>query len=379
MTRRNPTLHIVVVGGGIAGAFAAYFAARAGADVVLVERGEVAGEASSRNPGGLNPMYGPGIPGPLQPLALEAYRLHLDAWDEVTRLGGAFDGRRKQRLNLAMDERDVAGLERMKENYDQHDGFSARWLDRDELLAIEPRLAPDVSAGLLAEGDGRVDPGRYTNAVVGAAVAAGAEVVQDRAVGLDGDGRSVRAVRLDGRGRLACDAAVLATGVWSADPERWLGVSLPTEPVKGELLRIELAGGVATDLAWRDAALYRVDGDTVMLGGTEDRTGFECEPSEAGRSTILAAAAKVVPEVQRAEVVAHTAGLRPLTPDGMPVIGVPEPWQNVCVLAGGGRKGMLFGAAMGKAAADLLTEGATHLSIAPCAPDRFAARTAPAR
>src|SRR5437868_6748223 len=108
---------IAVVGGGIVGAFSAYFLARAGVGVTLIEREEIAGEASGNNPGGLNPLYGPGIPGPLQPLALEAFRLHLDHWDELRNTGIEFDGHTKQRLNLAVDDDDIALLERMKANY----------------------------------------------------------------------------------------------------------------------------------------------------------------------------------------------------------------------------------------------------------------------
>ena len=101
------TIAVVVVGGGIAGAFSAFFLARAGADVTLIEREEIAGQASGNNPGGLNPLYGPGIPGPLQALAPEAFGLHLEHWDEIRRTGIEFDGH--TRMNLAHD-RGLGGL-----------------------------------------------------------------------------------------------------------------------------------------------------------------------------------------------------------------------------------------------------------------------------
>src|SRR3954453_17216584 len=142
---------IAVVGGGITGAFAAYFLARRGVEVTLVERDEVAAHASGNNPGGLNPLHGPGIPGPMQELALEAFRLHLEH----------FSPPRRPRLQLAVDAADLETLERSKELYDAGPGFAATWLERDELEELEPGLAPAVRRGLLTEGNAKVDALAY--------------------------------------------------------------------------------------------------------------------------------------------------------------------------------------------------------------------------
>lgn len=363
---------MAVVGGGIAGAFSAFFLARAGATVTLIEREEIAGQASGNNPGGLNPLYGPGIPGPLQALALEAFALHLEHWDEIRHTGIEFDGHTKQRLNLALDTDDVAGLERMKENYDAHPGFSARWLEPQEARAIEPRLASGVVRGLLAEGDATVDAAPYTRAVVRAAEALGATVVTAEVRGITREGARATEVVTDS-GAIRCDGVVIATGAWCDAPSQWLGVPLPMEPVKGEMVLVDLLdGGVETDLAWRDTAIYRAGTTEVWLGGTETRAGYDGSVTHAGRDSILERAATILPDVAHARLVKHTAGLRPLTPDGVPIVGVLAGADNVCVALGGGRKGMLFGAAMGRAAADLLVDGETSLSIEPCSAERFA-------
>src|SRR4051794_35712047 len=150
---------IAVVGGGITGAFAAYFLARRGVEVTLIERDEVGAHASGKNPGGLNPLHGPGIPGPMQELALEAFRLHLEH----------FSPPRRPRLQLAVDTADLDRLERSKELYDTTPGFSARWLEREELAELEPGLDPTAGRGLLTEGNARVDALAYTRAVAEAA------------------------------------------------------------------------------------------------------------------------------------------------------------------------------------------------------------------
>ena len=360
-----------MVGGGVAGAFAAYFLTQAGVGVTVVDRAD-AGAASPNNPGGLNPLYGPGIPGPLQPLALAAFALHLGAWDDIANRSGIdFAGRRKQRLNLAVDDVDLARLEAMKANYDARPGFGARWLSGDEVRQREPRLSTTIVRGLLAEGDARVDAPAYTRAVRRAAEVLGANLVTDTVTGLDLDGRRVAGVRTLA-GERSCDAVVIATGAWGDDTASWLGAALPMEPVLGDMLLARVAGGgVTTDLAWRDGAIYQADDDEVWLGGTEEHRGFDSAPTSAGAATVIERVRPVFPAAADGEILRHTTGLRPLTPDGQPVIGLVAGFDNVCVVTGGGRKGMLYAAAMGAAARDLLMSGRTELPVGPCSPGRF--------
>ena len=106
-------MHIVVVGGGITGAFTAYHLARMGIEATLVERGEIAGEASGSNPGGLNPHHGPGIPGPMHDLARESFRMQVESWPAIRELSGIeFDPRRPPRVHLAADEAEAEALRR---------------------------------------------------------------------------------------------------------------------------------------------------------------------------------------------------------------------------------------------------------------------------
>jgi glycine oxidase len=366
--------HVVVVGGGIGGAFAAYSLARLGASVTLVERGELGGGASGRNPGGLNPMHGPGIPGPLHALALESFRLHLDCWDDVRERSGIdFSGRVAPRIQLALDDADLAGLERARELYDATPGFSATPLSPEELRAEEPRLSAELRGGLLTEGNGKVDSGAYTRAV---ATASGATVVHDEARGLERRGSRVTGVVLDS-GTLGCDGVVIATGAWTAGPATWLETALPVEPVKGELLLATPAGGgIGTDLAWQDTAVYATGGARVWLGGTEADADFDEEPTAEATTSILERVERLLPGLAPVEIERQTAALRPATPDGFPLAGLAPGVDNVFLALGGGRKGVLFASAMGQAAADILLTGRSDLSIEACSPTRFAAEPA---
>jgi glycine oxidase len=363
-------VRIAVIGGGIVGAFAAWFAARAGARVTVIERDHVGDHASGNNPGGLNPLYGPGIPVPLATLALESFQLHQRCAEE-----GAFvvTPQTKRRLNLAADDgADADALRQLELTYNSTPGFSATRLSRRELLECEPRLTPSVTHGVLAEGDMHVEARGYTVAVASAVEGKGSTTRHTLATGLETEGRRVVAVRT-ASGRVPCDAVVVATGPWSTGPAAWLGVTLPIVPVKGELLLAEVPGGsVALDIVCRSVAVYRVDGARALIGGTEESVGFDEGCTATARDALLEGAARILPSLARAKAIGHSAGLRPVTPDGIPIIGLAAGWENACLALGGGRKGMLFGPAMGKAAVDLLLEGSTDLPIDPCSPERFA-------
>jgi glycine oxidase len=119
--------------------------------------------------------------------------------------------------------------------------------------------------------------------------------------------------------------------------------------------------------------VYGTANGGAWLGGTEDRTGFDLTPTASARQRISRGIAQLLPALADVPIAAHTAGLRPVTPDGLPLSGRPDGWENVCLALGGGRKGMLLGAGLGMAATELLTVGATDMAIAPCSPDRWSA------
>jgi glycine oxidase len=364
---------IAVVGGGLTGAFAAYFLARLGAEPTIIERDPIPGGASVHNPGGLNPLHGPGIPGPMQALALESLRLHVENWAEIARLSGVdFGAGFVSRIFVAMNDREAAQLAADEELYRSTPGFSARVLSRKDLRRLEPRLTPDASAGMLGEGNARVDAGPYTRAVARAAGRLGAKELTARACDLRHSGGRVSAVVLDS-GTVQCDGVVIASGPWCEAPARWLGVPLAVEPVKGELLLAQpQAERLSTDITWGLIGAYQAGDDRLWLGGTEERAGFGVAPSASARTRILEGIHRLIPKLGPLRVIRHVAGLRPVTPDGLPIVGIPEGWANVCLAVGAGRKGVLLSAGLGRAAAELLVTGNTGAAIQGCAPGRAA-------
>jgi glycine/D-amino acid oxidase-like deaminating enzyme len=361
-----------VIGGGITGAFSAYFLALAGATVTLVSGGSIGAGASGSNAGGLNPLHGPGVPGPMEGLALRSLRLALEHWEAIgERSGIDFGGRFVARLHIALDGDAADGLQNAERLHNAAAGFSARILSGDELRRVVPSVSPEAVAALWTEGNARVDPLAYTRAVAAAAAQLGAAVVAAPARGLRRQGGRVTGVVLDS-GTLECDGVVIATGPWSEAPASWLDVPIPVMPLKGELLLARPERGAPdAEVTAGTTGVYAASAGHVWLGGTEEPADFDDAPTADGRERILSAVDRLLPGLGPLRIAGHVAGLRPVTPDGRPVLGIPDGWENVCLAMGSGRKGMLLGAGLGRAAAELLTRGATELPIDACDPRRL--------
>jgi glycine oxidase len=171
---------------------------------------------------------------------------------------------------------------------------------------------------------------------------------------------------------IACDCLVLAAGPWSREAETWLDCSIPVDPLKGEILRLEHSGPcLAHDFSGGGGSVYSKPDGMVWCGTTEERQGFNRETTAAARQAIIQGAVRIIPDLARAKLALQTACLRPVTPDWLPIVGRAPGWDNVYLATGAGKKGILLSPAMGKATADLITQGATALSIGPCSPFRF--------
>ena len=366
------TYDVAVVGGGAAGSAAAYYLARAGVKTVVIERDGVAAHASGYSAGGLNPLQGAGIPGPLGPLAIESFRMHIDLWDRLKSESGVdFTPEVISVVRVAFDDSEMPELQETLGLHEAAEGFSARWLDADELHRLEPGLSPEAVKGIYTRGNAALDSYLYTVALARAAARLGAEVRSGKVTGLKQTGDRVTAVLMHDR-EISCGAVVLAMGPWSTDAEAWLGVRVPVAPLRGEILRTELPGQepLANDLSGPGVSLHSRRG-LVWIGTTEESRGFDVEPSEATRRSLMASAAKLMPAMANARLVEHTVCLRPVTPDWLPVLGRAPGWSNVYLATGAGKKGILISPGMGKAVADLITDGRTELPIGPFAPERF--------
>jgi len=362
--------HVVVVGGGVAGCATAHYLSAAGVAVTLVEREGLAAGASGWSAGGLNPLYG--VPEGLAAFAMASYREHLRLWPEIERLTGqALGGRIIDMALVASTEAEIAPLQATAAAFAAADGFSARWLNRAELLAHEPRIASHVAGGLLTRGNGVVDSEHFTKLLAAAAQAQGATVRAGTVTGVQHTDQIVTGVVLDD-GTIPCDAVVIATGPWSDAATAWLGYSVPVEPLKGEIVRVAPIGPpLAFDVVTPAVSLFsRVDGQ-VWIGATQEKRGFDREVTTEAHDLLRGAAADLMPSLADATLVQQTACLRPISPDGMPILGAVPGWSGAFLATAAGTKGILLAPAMARAVADLIVTGTTAVPLDGCSPARY--------
>ena len=364
---------VVIVGGGIAGIATAYFLGKAGVKSVVVERDSVGSHASGFAYGGLSPLGGAGIPGPVFALADEGMRLHRQLSRSLSRETGVnTEYRERPSLSLAFAEEEVRAAKAVLPWRQQQKGYSVRWLDAADARSIEPRISEEALGAVYTEGTADLEPYRFVLALTRAAEKLGATIRHGRVTGLKRQGDRVSAVRLDA-GEISCDRVVLAMGPWSDEASSWLGTKIAVSPLKGQILRLRIPGApFQCSIGWSiNYATTKPDG-LLWTGTTEEEAGFDEGPTNEGRDRVMASLLKMVPSLTDAQLVQHTACLRPLAADRLPLLGAVPGWEGVYMATGAGRKGILLAPAMGRIAADLITKGATNTPIDAFDPGRFA-------
>ena len=258
---------VVVIGGGIAGVCTALFLAREGVPVVLCEKGEIAGEQSSRNWGWCRKM---GRDPREVPLAIEALRL----WNGMDKLIEAESGFR--RAGIVYLCRTARELERRRVWMDQvgkPSQIDSRLLTRDQLSLIVPGLAGNWAGALSTPSDGRAEPALAVPAIAMGARRLGAVLLTRCAVrSIETEGGRVSGVVTE-HGPIDCQQVVLAGGVWSRLFCRNLGLRLPQLKVQSSVMRIDpVAGGPETSVSGPGFGLRkRLDGGYTVGNWNRNR------------------------------------------------------------------------------------------------------------
>ena len=353
---------VIVVGGGIAGCLTGYLLAKAGVSVTILERDAVGSHASGFAFGGLGPLEGAGIPDTILDFSVWCFRRHETLYEELREETGIdTQFHHRDRLNLAFTEAEAAQQKAAIEWQARLPGFKVEWLEAAEAVKAEPRTNPACLGASYAQGTGAVEAYRYNLAAAQAAEKYGATILQRRVVGLLGDGGQCRGVRLE-TGELAAGAVVLAGGPWAGGMSDWCGVDIPVRPLKGQIIRLQLAeNSMVASLNYAGSyAASKPDG-LIWAGTTEEEAGFDEELTTAARDKVMGDLLKMAPSLAEAELVQQTACLRPLSADGMPIMGAVPGWENLYLATGGGRKGILWSTGMAQGLADLMLEGSSDV------------------
>lgn len=332
------------------------------------------GAATAASAGMIAPLYEAYGPEPRLELGLVARRGYEDWVRAIEASSGVPLGYHEQGLlvaNLSSDE------ERRAEKAVEWIGSiggRAEVLRGPEALAIEPTLG-EARSWLWLPGEARLDTQALPRAMHGALRAAGAvfeagESAAVAAVEVEA-GRAAGVVTTAGR-RLRADAVVVAAGAWSGSLEG-LPRTLPVRPVRGQILRLS-AGGHAPRLLLGDhAGCYVVPRDdaSVLVGSTMEEAGFDNVVTDEGRSRIRDATSALIPGIETSTELDSWSGFRPLTPDGLPVLGPDPDVAGLFYATGFGRGGILIAPAAGEVLEALIMGRTPAIDIDAFRPDRF--------
>ncbi len=356
---------VVVVGGGVIGLLTAFNLATQGLTVVVLDRSSVGQESSWAGGGIVSPLYpwryspavtalahwsqdfypqlaqrlfaATGVDPEVHTTGL--YWLDLD--DEADALAwAAREGRPLSKVDVsaARDAVPVLGA-----------GFAEAIYMANVANVRNPRLIKSLKAALLA--------------------LPGVTLHEQCAVqGFIQEGGSIVGVNT-AQGEVRGDQVVLAAGAWSGELLASLGLTLPVEPVKGQMILYKCASDFLSCmvLAKGRYAIPRRDGH-ILIGSTLEHEGFDKTPTESALDSLKASAVELIPALADAKVVGHWAGLRPGSPEGIPYIGKVPGFEGLWLNCGHYRNGLVLAPASCQLFADLLLGHKPVIDPAPYAP-----------
>ena len=410
------TGRVVVVGGGVIGLSCAYHLRRQGAEVTVLERERVGAGASWGNAGWIIPVHSAPLPGP--ELRREPFRWRpipgaplqiqtsastlswalrfarsasdarrraglsalarfnagaIEAFDDLAADGVEFEMHRSGVLFAFVDPAGAAHelqlLAPMREF-----GFTLpeRPLGPEALRSLEPALSDEVGSGFLIESERHVVPHTLLRGLARRLREAGVDILEGhRVTGFDLLDRRVRSVEVE-TGPIEAEAVVLAAGAWTPSLTRLLGWRLPVRAAKGHSFSIAPSVLPSRPLYLVAARLACTPlGDRLRVAGTVEVGPIDRTIDQKRLASMLRATDRYLAGGAPTEVFEAWAGPRPLSPDGLPVIGRVPKHANVYVATGHAMLGMTMAPITGRAVARLVLEGVTPPELLPFTPDRF--------
>lgn len=408
-------MRVAIVGGGVIGLLTGHYLVRKGAAVTVIDRGRLGGGCSAGNAGWISPSISLPLPAPgllskslrwmlrsdsplyIKPSAalgmwpfllrfwahcnraaferggraMAALGAHtMELYDDLEADGVEFEWHGDGLLVVFRDAAELADEQRLLERC----GYGPyEVLTRDQVLAREPALAPHLAGGIHILPERAVRPESVCAATAERLRARGAELIEQTAVdGLRIEGGRCRAARTAG-GEIEADLFLIATGAEASALSTACGHPLPLQAGKGYSVTVT---GPRTTVR-RALYLYTpkvgitpFDG-AIRVAGTMELSGLNLDLDPRRLAALERAADDGVPGVLDGETTTPWVGMRPITPDGLPILGRLGGIENLFVASGHQMMGVTLAPATGKAMAELMLEGSAAVDLAPFSPARF--------
>ncbi|NED94387.1 FAD-binding oxidoreductase [Phytoactinopolyspora alkaliphila] len=376
----SPSADVIVIGAGVVGASCAWYAARAGLKVTVVDRGAVAGGTTGAGEGNILVSDKPAGH------ELDLARLSSGLWAQAHAEVGGFEYQRKGGLVVAESEAEHAGLLATAAGQ-QAVGVETVVVPAQDLPEHEPHLARDLAGGVYYAQDAQVQPMLAAARLLADARAHGAQVRTGVEVtGMLRAGDRVTGVRT-AEGDLPAGAVVNAAGTWGGEVAAMGGVRLPILPRRGFILVTEplprmvrhkvYAAGYVSDVASDDSGLHTspvvegTEAGPVLIGSSRERVGFDRAMSVGILSRLAAHAVRLFPVLTAVKVIRAYRGFRPYCPDHLPVLGPDARAPGLLHACGHEGAGVCLAPASGHVIAMALTGQASPVDPHPFRPERF--------
>ena len=376
---------LAIIGAGMTGAACAWYAARAGCRVAVLDRGPVAGGTTGAGEGNL--LVSDKEPGPELDLALLSTRLWRELAEEPW-FGASAEYEAKGGLVVASRPDGLVALEAFAQEQ-RRAGVEAESVSASGLAQLEPHLSPRLAGGVYYPQDAQVQPARAAALLIRDAQRQGATLHTRTTVTAlirGSDGHRVEGVVTD-RGTLRASWVLNAAGTWGGEIARLAGVHLPVLPRRGFVLVTEplprlvrhkvYAADYVADVASSSAALQSsavVEGTAagpVLIGASRERVGFDRTFSLEVARLLAARAIELFPALSQVKVMRSYLGFRPYLPDHLPAIGPDPRAPGLLHACGHEGAGIGLAPATGHLLAQILTGKTPDLDLSPFRPERF--------
>ncbi len=371
---------VVVIGGGVIGCSVAYHLAKKGVSVILVEKNDIAsGTSGACDKAVLLQSKNPGLH---LKMALEGIKLFpdlqrdMDVDIEFKNAGG---------MIVIYTQEQWQVMEQFVERQNKL-GLSVKLLERDEARRKQPAFSKDIVGSTYSSMDSEVNPIYLTLGFFRGAKKYGAKEML---------GTEVKAIKLEkGRvcsvvtdhGEIMTRAVVNACGVYAPFISAMVGIDVPIVPRRGQIMvtepvaplihgdincakyitakfKPELLGNDENAQLGVGLSLGQTENGNILIGGTREFAGYSKNTTHRALRAVLKHAAKLVPALKDISIIRSFAGLRPYTPDGLPILGSVRQVEGFYMAAGHEGDGIALSAITGRILCDLITKGKTSLDI----------------
>lgn len=394
----NRSSDVLIIGGGVIGCAVAYYAAKQGLTVTLVDQPK-RGRATSASAGGLWPLgestglgcgviyykaqvargavptgaHGPAqLPRSFLDFALQSNAMFPALAEELREMGSMdIEFERTSLLFLIYDEGDEAFAKSLWRHCPCGRDL-IDWVTPDELARAEPALTREVRGALRFKGDDQVSPYRLADALRAGARALGATVLTHTEVtGLRVASGRVMSVETTA-GLLPCGLVVNAAGAWAPEVGRMAGLDIPVRPVRGQIVGTEtLPRVVSACISTSDCYLVQKHHGEMIIGSTTEEVGFDVGVTPSAIGALSAGAIRAVPSLAPVAVKRVWSGLRPGTPDELPILGPVEGLAGYLNACGHFRTGILTAPLTGLVIAELALGRCPSFPMEPFLLSRF--------